>query len=87
MLALPFSPDPTRGLDPGQHARGSDGETYASHPTAYRSEVWEMASDDSIVVTRVEDYMIQITIEDASECPIQSMTNNGIPVVFKIADD
>ncbi len=45
-----------------------------------------MASDDSIVVTRVEDYMIQITIEDASECPILSMTNNGIPVVFKIAD-
>jgi hypothetical protein len=31
--------------------------------------------------------MIQITIEDASECPILSMTNNELPVVFKIAND
>lgn len=49
-------------------------------------EVWERASDGSVVVTRVEDYMIEVTVEDVGECPSMPAVNNGVPVVYRIAD-
>lgn len=50
-------------------------------------EVWERMSDGSIVVTQVEDYMIEVTIEDANKCPSMPAFNNGVPVVYRIASD
>jgi len=49
-------------------------------------DVWERTSDGSIVVTRVKDYMIEVTVRDVSECPSMPAVNNGVPVVFRIAD-
>jgi hypothetical protein len=50
-------------------------------------EVWERMSDGTVVVTQVEDFMIEATIHDASMCPSMPASNNGVPVVYRIASD
>jgi hypothetical protein len=50
-------------------------------------EVWERMSDGTVVVTQVEDFMIEVTIHDASMCPSMPASNNGVPVVYRIASD
>ena len=50
-------------------------------------EVWERMSDGTVVVTQVEDFMIEVTIHDASMCPSMPASNNGVPVVYRVASD
>jgi len=50
-------------------------------------EVWERMPDGTVVVTQVEDFMIEVTIDDASNCPSMPTVNNGIPVVYRIVSD
>lgn len=50
-------------------------------------EVWERLSDGTVVVTQVEDFMIEVTIDDATKCPSMPASNNGVPVVYRIASD
>lgn len=47
-------------------------------------DVWERETDGSITVTSVHDYMIETTIDDASECPLAPVSSNGVPVAYKI---
>ncbi|MGI8516339.1 MAG: hypothetical protein ACR2NT_14650 [Acidimicrobiia bacterium] len=50
-------------------------------------QVWERLGDGSISVTHVDDYMIEVTINDESECPQMPISNNGIPVAFRLVGD
>jgi len=47
-------------------------------------DVWER-TPDGVVITRANDYMIETTVDDASQCPGSgAFFNNGVPVVYRI---
>jgi hypothetical protein len=47
--------------------------------------VWERLSDGSVLVSQVEDYMLERTIESADQCPNAPSHNGvGIPVAYRI---
>ncbi|MGB7859316.1 MAG: hypothetical protein WBM90_02335 [Acidimicrobiia bacterium] len=50
-------------------------------------EVWDRAEDGSVVVFQVEDFMIEVTLDDTSECPSMPSASNGVPIVYRIAGD
>ncbi len=50
-------------------------------------EAWDRAEDGSVVVFKVEDFMIEVTLDDASQCPSMPSMNNGVPIVYRIAGD
>ena len=50
-------------------------------------EVWDRAEDGTVVVFQVEDFMIEITLDDASQCPSMPSMNNGVPIIYRIAGD
>jgi hypothetical protein len=47
-------------------------------------EVWDRTANGSVVLERVDDFMLLVTIDDASECPDAPMVVNGIPVVYEV---
>jgi len=50
--------------------------------------VWERLSDGSVLVSQVEDYMLERTIESADQCPnVPSYNGMGIPVAYRISGD
>ncbi len=50
--------------------------------------VWERLSDGSVLVSQVEDYMFERTIESADQCPnVPSHNGMGIPVAYRISGD
>lgn len=50
-------------------------------------EVWERDSDGRVVVTQVQDWMIEVTIDDPAKCPGLPTSTNGVPVVYRIAGE
>ena len=47
--------------------------------------VWERLSDGSVLVSQVEDYMLERTIESADQCPAMPAHNGvGIPIAYRI---
>jgi hypothetical protein len=50
-------------------------------------EVWERTPAGEIVVTQVEDYMIEVTLDDVSRCPGLPTSTNGIQVIYRISND
>lgn len=50
--------------------------------------VWERLSDGSVLVSQVEDYMLERTIESTDQCPnVPSYNGMGIPVAYRISGD
>ena len=50
--------------------------------------VWERLNDGSVLVSQVEDYMLERTIESADQCPNTPSHNGmGIPVAYVIKGD
>lgn len=50
--------------------------------------VWERSSEGAVVVSQVEDYMLQRTIESAQQCPNTPSHNGmGIPIAYQIGND
>lgn len=48
-------------------------------------EVWGPEENGSVAsVSRARDFMIQVTIDNADECPSAPQINNGIPIAYKI---
>ena len=50
-------------------------------------EAWDRAADGSVVILEVEDFMIEVTLDDASQCPSMPSMNNGVPIIYRIAAD
>ena len=50
--------------------------------------VWERSSDGSVLVSQVDDYMLERTIESADQCP-NTLSHNGmgIPIAYRISGD
>ena len=48
-------------------------------------EVWERDADGSIQVTQVEDWMIEVTVDEIGSCPGAPTSINGVPVIFRLA--
>ena len=50
--------------------------------------VWERSSDDLVLVSQVEDFMLERTIESADQCPNAPSHNGmGIPIAYRISGD
>jgi hypothetical protein len=49
-------------------------------------EVWSRTDDGTVVVERVDDFMILTTISDPSQCPDAPMFSGGIPVIYQVGD-
>lgn len=47
-------------------------------------EAWDRNPDGSIFTVEVEDFMIEVTIDDVSACPSMPTVNNGVPVIYRI---
>lgn len=67
-------------------------EEWLGHPADTRliprnGEVWDRSSDGSVVVTQVEDWMIERTLDDATKCPLIAVNMSGVPVFYRIAND
>lgn len=48
-------------------------------------EVWERTTDGRVVVTQVEDWMIEQTLDDPEQCPQVPQVMNGLPVLYRVA--
>ena len=48
-------------------------------------EAWDRAADGSIVIMEVEDFMIEVTLDDSSQCPSMPSSTNGVPTIYRIA--
>jgi hypothetical protein len=85
---LSGSPDglPMKGQTDLEQVEAAVGSNERASVVPRNGDVWEEAEDGTIVVTRVQDYMIQITLDDTSECPTAPASSNGIPLVYRIAD-
>lgn len=47
--------------------------------------VWDRAEDGSVVFMQGEDFMIEVTLDDASQCPSMPAMNNGVPIIYQIS--
>lgn len=45
-------------------------------------EVWDRDADGNVVVGRVADYMVEITLSDGAPCPSAPLSWNGVPVAY-----
>lgn len=50
-------------------------------------EVWERTTDGRTVVTQVDDWMIEHTLDDPELCPQVPQFTNGVPVLYRIANN
>jgi len=50
-------------------------------------EAWDRAADGSVAVFPVEDFMIEVTLDDASQCPSMPSMNNGVQIIYRIVGD
>lgn len=64
----------------------SRGDNEDSRIIPRNGEVWDRTADGEIVVTRVEDYMIEVTLDDISRCPGGGPSSvNGLQVIYRIS--
>lgn len=49
-------------------------------------EAWDRDADGVVYTVWVEDFMIEVTLEDASQCPAMPTMNNGVPVIYRLPD-
>lgn len=78
---------PAKGQTELAQVEAAVGDSDRSAVIPRDGEVWEREADGSITVTSVHDYMIETTIDDASECPPAPVSSNGIPVAYMIAGE
>lgn len=63
---------------------GTDG---SSRVVPRNGEAWDRNPDGSVFTVEVEDFMIEVTIDDVSQCPGAPVVNNGVPVIYRIVGD
>jgi hypothetical protein len=78
---------PAKGQTDLDQVEAAVGDSGRSSVIPRDGEVWEKEADGTITVTSVHDYMINTTIDKASECPTAPVSSNGVPVAYKIAGD
>jgi hypothetical protein len=50
-------------------------------------EAWGRNEDGTVFTAQAEDYMVEITLRNASECPDAPLFMNGVPVIYRLPDD
>lgn len=50
-------------------------------------EAWGRNEDGTVFTALAEDYMVEITLRDASECPDAPIFMSGVPVIYRLPDD
>lgn len=50
-------------------------------------EAWDRDADGNVYTVQVEDFMIEVTIDDIGKCPGTPVVNNGVPIIFRITAD
>ncbi len=50
-------------------------------------EAWDRAADGSVIILQVEDFMIEVTLDDAGQCPSMPTMNNGVQIIYRIVGD
>jgi hypothetical protein len=61
-------------------------DSESSQVVPRNGEVWSRAEDGTVLVEKVEDFMILTTISDLSDCPETPVSSEGIPVIYQIAN-
>jgi hypothetical protein len=49
-------------------------------------EVWDRTDGGGVVLERVEDFMLQVTIDSVQDCPTAPMSSNGIPIAYVVSE-
>jgi hypothetical protein len=49
-------------------------------------EAWGRNADGSVYTEQVEDFMIEVTLDDLADCPEAPVVRNGVEVVYRISD-
>jgi hypothetical protein len=50
-------------------------------------DAWGRNADGIIFTVQVQDFMVEITLRDESECPSAPTFMNGVPVIYRLPDD
>jgi hypothetical protein len=78
---------PMKGQTDRDRVEAFVAENYVDASVVPRNgEVWDRADDGSVVLERVSDFMLQVTIDSVSDCPSAPMSSNGIPIVYVISE-
>ncbi len=59
----------------------------AVNVTPRNGEVWAGPGDGDFTVVEVEDFMVEVLIEDEQHCPSTPSSWNGIPVAYNLAGE
>jgi hypothetical protein len=49
-------------------------------------EAWNRDADGNVSIVQVEDFMIEVTLDDIDGCPDAPVVRNGVEVIYRIAD-
>ena len=78
---------PMKGQTDRERVEAFASEHYQDASVVHRNgEVWDRTDDGGVVLERVDDYMLQVTIDSVQDCPTAPMTSNGIPIVYVVSD-
>lgn len=47
-------------------------------------EAWDRNPDGTVFTVDVQDFMIEVSLDDVSQCPGAPVMNNGVPVIYRI---
>ncbi len=50
-------------------------------------EVWERTTDGTVRILQAEDFMVEVTIDDAGKCPGAPASVNGVPFIYRVTGD
>ena len=78
---------PMKGQTDRERVEAFAAEHYQDASVVPRNgEVWDRTDDGGVVLERVDDYMLQVTIDSVQDCPTAPMTSNGIPIVYVVSE-
>ena len=63
------------------------GSSGSSKVVPRNGEAWDRNPDGTVFTVDVEDFMIEVTVDDLSQCPDAPVFSNGVPLIFRIAGD
>jgi hypothetical protein len=77
---------PMKGQTDRDRVEAFAAEHYADASVVPRNgEVWDRTDDGRVVLERIDDFMLQVTIDSVRDCPSAPMTSNGIPIVYVVS--
>jgi hypothetical protein len=78
---------PMKGQTDRERVEAFAAEYYQDASVVPRNgEVWDRTDSGGVVLERVEDFMLQVTIDGVQHCPTAPMTSNGIPIVYVVRE-